>query len=204
MSLSSHFSNDIKKEQLLGVFLDELYTKLGMKFDRVLNIELQRNGIDLVVTKNEKQFLVDEKAQLDYLGKSIPTFAFEIGAFVGTEHRKGWLFDEHKETTHYMLVTDIMLKQAGQFTKPSDIASVKLLWLNRGKLLEFLTNEGLNFAYCQKEEQKARKKDLHGSIDINKEGLYFYLSTQKAEAPFNLIISRENLKKVGAELKLPF
>jgi len=193
----------MKKEQLLGVFLDELYTKLGMKFDRVLNIALQRNGIDLVITKNEKQFLVDEKAQLDYLDKSIPTFAFEIGTFVGSNHRKGWLFDEQKETTHYMLVTDIMLKQKGQFTKPNDIASVKLLWLNRNKLLQFLANEGLDFAYCRKAEEEAREKGLHGSIDIDKEGLYFYLSAQKAEAPFNLIISRENLKKVGVELKLP-
>jgi hypothetical protein len=200
MSSPSSFPNDIKREQILGAYLDEIYVQLGMQFKKVFDKERQNKGIDIIVEKQGKQFLVDEKAQLDYTNRSLCTFAFEIGFLKYGIQKKGWLFDDKKETTHYMLVTDIFLKHEDVFTKKEDIASVKLLWINRKKLITFLIANGFDQGRCEQEERDAREGGLEGKIKFNQNGLYFYLSNQKAEAPFNVVIARRHLLNIGQQI----
>lgn len=202
MSTQSHFQKDIQSEQILGSFLDDLYMQLGINFQRISDKEKQNQGIDIIVVNRKgKQLFVDEKAQLDYIGQSLKTFAFEIGFFKHQDHKKGWLYDGKKLTSHYMLITDICLKNMPTLTKKEDIESVKLLWINREKLLRFLADEGLDQSRCEQEEKAARATGLQGRIYIEgKKGLYFYLSDNKAEAPFNLVIARYHLLKIGAEI----
>jgi hypothetical protein len=200
MSPASFFSHDIQQEQILGRFLDDVYLGLGMHFERIADKDLQNKGVDIVVTKDGHRFLADEKAQLDYIGVSMPTFAFEIGGFKEEEHRIGWLFDAKKLTTHYILVTDIFLKEGTELLSTEDIASVRLLWLNRARLLEFLAAAGFDRARCETAEQDAREKRLTGKIPTGQRGLYFFLSDHKAEAPFNLIIGRDHLLKIGTQI----
>ena len=203
MSPVSLFPHDVRKEQLLGAFLDGLYQELGMHFERVTDKEMQHRGVDIIVTRDGQRFLVDEKAQLDYLNVSMPTFAFEIGGFREEEHKMGWLFDAKKRTTHYMLITDIYLKEGKQLRSAEDIASVCLLWLNREKLITFLAGRGLDRARCELAEQEARERGTNGRIATGQRGLYFFLSAQKAEAPFNIVITREHLLKIGKQLFPP-
>jgi hypothetical protein len=200
MSPASFFSHDIQQEQILGKFLDDVYDRLGIHFERVGDKDMQNRGVDIVVTKDDRRFFVDEKAQLDYVGVSMPTFAFEIGGFKDEYYKIGWLFDEKKLTTHYMLVTDIFLKEGTHLTTPEDIASVHLLWISRAKLLEFLDARGFDRAHCELVEQEAREKKQSGKIPTEQRGLYFFLSDQKAEAPFNLVIRREHLLKIGTQI----
>ena len=200
MSLGSFFSHDIQQEQILGKFLDDVYNGLNIDFERVSDKDMQNHGVDIIITKKGHRFLVDEKAQLDYVGVSMPTFAFEIGGFKEEEHKIGWLFDRKKLTTHYILVTDIFLKEGTQLSSAEDIASARLLWLNRAKLLEFLAATGFDKERCERAEQDARENKLSGKIPTGQRGLYFFLSDQKAEAPFNLIIGRDHLLKIGTQI----
>jgi len=82
VGLQSSFKRNLRKEQQLSQFLDSIYQKhlKHYNFERVNVMKRQLQGIDLVLryrgTQNE--FLIDEKAQLDYLNDDLPTFAFEL------------------------------------------------------------------------------------------------------------------------------
>lgn len=200
MSRPSFFNQDFQREQLLNVYLDKLYLQLGMSFNRVIDLDMQNKGVDIVVTKKGKDLFVDEKAQLDYINNPLKTFAFEIGYFKGDEHKQGWLFDDRKLTTHYMLITHIAIKEEGVFTSPDDISTLKLLWINRSALINSLASQGIDQAYCEQMEKGSRQQKLSGKILIDRPDHYFYLSDQKAEAPFNLVIRRDELLRIGTQI----
>lgn len=91
----SYFKSDLNKERILGEYLDERYleifAKSTFKVKRIHDKTKQLLGIDLILYDNSRSYNIDEKAQLDYLNQSLPTFAFElsylkkeIGAKVGS------------------------------------------------------------------------------------------------------------------------
>jgi len=98
--MKSKFYEDLSKEELLGTYLDTFYPQIfkdsSFTVERIWDRHQQYQGIDLLL-KNDKQcFYVDEKAQLDYLNVSLPTFAFEqIISLI----KKSWL----DTTTGYYL-----------------------------------------------------------------------------------------------------
>ena len=102
MELQSSFKNDLEKEQKLSVFLDAYYKKhlKHYAFERVHDSQQQMWGVDLILVHNtsQKRFLIDEKAQLDYINEDLPTFAFELVYQKDGEVKKGWLFDAKKKT----------------------------------------------------------------------------------------------------------
>jgi hypothetical protein len=203
----STFHQDLNKEKLLYVHLDSVYRKLSINFTRVQDDTLQNQGVDLVITKGQKSFKVDEKAQLDYLNKSLPTFAFEIGYIKNGLHKQGWLFDSAKKTTHYLLVTSIHLKTLNnKLSNSADIKSVTLHWVNRERLISFLSKRGLTKDFCIREENRIRTLNPEkGPIniqlpDIDPKSAYFYYSSQKVESPFNLILKLSLLEKIGQRI----
>ena len=80
--VKSSFTSDLKKEQLLSHLLDSCYKKhlKYYNFKRISDLPRQLQGIDLIVTHkvSKKEFMIDEKAQLDYINRDLSTFAFEL------------------------------------------------------------------------------------------------------------------------------
>ena len=178
--MTSKFKSDLNKEQKLGLLLDTIYAKkFGADFDvkRIIDKSRQHAGIDLEIhdcrKRNDEQvYFVDEKAQLDYLNKSLPTFAFELSYLKKGEYRKGWLIDEKKETSYYFLITNICTNEKGEFT------SCKISSINRQKLVEFLEKRGLNNAVLENYDKIFRADKVNGKIpikelDASKEGYIF-------------------------------
>ena len=109
-------------------------------FERVKNLEQQLEGIDLIL-KNKKTgeaFFVDEKAQLDYVNESLPTFAFEILYRKNEIEKLGWLLDAKKRTQFYALVTSIFSDEASIFT------SCNITFVNREKLMRFFNKSRID------------------------------------------------------------
>lgn len=203
MKLKSNFKSDLQKEQQLSVFLDGIYQKhlKHYYFKRKKDIKRQLEGIDLVFThkKSQKEYYVDEKAQLDYLNDDLPTFAFELSFQKRGETKQGWLFDSSKKTNFYALITAIYSDEPNIFT------SCKITFVNRHKLISFLESRKITqFTY----EQYLEKDNLkHGKIEMvelnpKKEG-YLYCSTQnKAEKPINLVLKLDFLTENGLAKRL--
>ena len=203
MDLKSSFKRDLRKEQQLSVLLDSIYQKYLKHYDyeRVNALKRQLQGIDLVLTHRttQNEFLIDEKAQLDYLNDDLPTFAFELHYQKNKEAKQGWLFDKAKKTDFYALITAIYVDEPDVYT------SCKVTFVNRAKLILFLETRNITPKRLEKHLNAAQEH--HGKIemaglDVKKEG-YLYCSTQnKAEKPINLILKLDFLIEKGIAKRL--
>ncbi len=203
MKLQSSFKSDLKKEQQLTFLLNTYYTK-NLKFydfERVSDLKRQLAGIDVIFTHKTTgvSFNIDEKAQLDYINEDLPTFAFELKYQKKGVNKKGWLFDDKKQTHFYALITGIYQDAPYIFT------SCKITLVNRKKLLAFLTQLGIreNTLY----DYVATNDSLNGKFPIaelnpKNEGYLFASRNNKAEKPLNLILKLEFLIENGIAKRL--
>ncbi len=202
--MTSNFKSDLDKEQKLGFLLDSIYAKkFGANFQvhRIIDKKRQYAGIDIEIHDYRKRddvqiYFVDEKAQLDYLNKSLPTFAFELSYLKKGHYRKGWLIDEKKEAAYYFLVTNICTDEQEEFI------SCKITSINRQKLLELLEAKGLTNLSLEMYDKLLRADKKNGKIpikelDARKEGYIFCSHSNKAEKPINLVLRLNYLIKMG-------
>ncbi|MPS74540.1 MAG: hypothetical protein E2590_15515 [Chryseobacterium sp.] len=202
----STFDQDLNKEYLLGQFLDEIYAQLNYDFRRIHESDLQNKGIDLIIDHHGKEYYIDEKAQLDYLGHSLPTFTFELSYLKNGQWKKGWLFDENKITDHYFLITDIKVKTQNieEGFKSCSITSV-----NANKLRTYLENIGLDWDTLNDLDAQIRNSDQEKNIPLRdlkeKEEGCLYFSVQKDEKPLNLKLYLKWLIEIRVAKKIyPF
>lgn len=109
----SQRKSDTKKEVAVAKFLDSyFYSKPSIhEFVRHSGEREQLDGIDVSFKIKSQKILfdtlyfVDEKCAAHYVNKDIPTFAFELqfNNKLDTKTR-GWLYDDSKKTSHYLLV----------------------------------------------------------------------------------------------------
>lgn len=96
----SNRNDDLNKEHIVANFMWNIYKENGyypMKPKRELDIK----GIDVILYKNNKQYLVDEKAAITALSGKLNTFCFELCKH-GYNDSIGWFIDKDKLTTHYL------------------------------------------------------------------------------------------------------
>ena len=203
MGVHSNFKKDLQKEKQLAIFLDTLYKKHLKKYTtkRIQDYKQQLEGVDVLFTHKETKevFKIDEKAQLDYIGENLPTFAFEINYVKDKKRKQGWLFDATKTTQFYVLVTAIHKDEPNAFT------SCKITFVNREKLLALLHSKNItkktlsNYVMLDSKIQgKIKIKELHSY----KEGYLYLSSTNKAEMPVNLILKLDYLIEKGVAKRL--
>lgn len=170
-------------------------------FERVNALKRQLQGIDLILTHRitQNEFLIDEKAQLDYLNDDFTTFAFELSYQKNREAKEGWFFDKSKKTDFYALITAIYADEPNIYT------SCKVTFVHRAKLISFL--ETRNITPKNLEKYLNTTQEHHGKIemaalDSKKEG-YLYCSTfNKAEKPINIILKLDFLIEKGIAKRL--
>ena len=107
----SRRGQDMSAEAELARFIDEfLYARFpnGDAFKAIIRVcdkEQQLQGIDVIFTALDgREFVVDEKAQLYYINKDLPTFAFEISFLREGWPTTGWLCNETLKTDLYLLI----------------------------------------------------------------------------------------------------
>lgn len=198
--MKSNFEDDLKKEQYLGNYLDTIYSEVlkDFKIERKNDSSSQNQGIDLVISNDEVEFNVDEKAQLDYLNLDLPTFAFEISYIKDNRQKLGWLFDKTKKTNKYFLITGIFLNDKNDIKK--GFKSCKIISVDRTKLIFFLKSRGLNFTRISEINQSIRNGKEDNKIPIAElnsriEGNMYFSKSNKAEMPINLVLYLDFLLK---------
>lgn len=185
----------MSKEKLLFKHLDSIYIEIfkssRFSITRNQDINLQHLGVDLILSDGVKKIYVDEKAQLDYLNHSLPTFAFEISYLKKKLWHKGWLMDKHKLTNIYFLITSIYTKQNDNLK--SGLKHIKLTGIYRDKLIKLLFSKGLSESKLYDIEKKIRTKGNHGKINLDglnpsTEGYIYFSKNNKNEQPINLVL----------------
>lgn len=199
--MRSHFQFDLSQEQMLQPFLDRCYKRHAIQPIRYNDRNIQRKGIDLTLSRDGYSYLVDEKAQLGYIGRSLPCFALEINSY-GRDGRlrKGWLFDEEKKTDVYAFVFDIRLRaEKSWIDSPDEVAGANIVLVNRHRLINHLERGGLDHLTLARKADEMRKT---GSLRryIPDPGWKLAYSEQLAERPVNLLVKREFLQSIGQVL----
>tara|TARA_R110002051_G_scaffold171982_3_gene242421 strand:+ start:8819 stop:9427 length:609 start_codon:yes stop_codon:yes gene_type:complete len=192
--MKSKFTSDLKKEKQLSLLLDVYYKKHVLFYStiRVHDIKNQLAGIDIKFIHKHTKLIynIDEKAQLDYINEDLPTFAFELGYYKNNDYKQGWLFDEHKKTDFYALITGIYEDEPGVFT------SCKITLVNRKKLCTFLNQLKLTKQildkYCDENKNINGKLKL-AELNSRSEGYLYFSKNNKAEKPINLILKLDFL-----------
>ena len=216
MVQKSNFNHDLKQEQILGRYLDKIYETMDMEgtLRRVTSLDSQNAGVDLTYSSSSNNngfiYSIDEKAQLTYLNKSLPTFAFELSYMLNGKQKKGWLFDANKTTYYYFLVTSIFLKNGlTKLSHESEISGCTLTKVHRNNLQSMLCNskitnpdaegflnefEGrvLTELTCEELSEKLRASEKGStnskSIKLNNYMKIFYTGWL-AEKPINIVIN---------------
>ena len=201
----STFNDDLNNEAKLASCLDKIYAEVFKDSDyqteRVADLKEQHKGVDLILSNSRKTFFVDEKAQLDYMNTSLPTFAFELSYLKENNWHKGWFYDSSKITDIYFLITDIHLIP---FQPDSDFSKIKIIGVYRERLQDLLNSKGLNEVTLFQKEKELREIGKDGRCRLEElnpktEGVLFFSKNNKNEKPINLVLKLDFLirEKVG-------
>ena len=197
--MKSTFTSDLQKERRLQELLDSYYEKYlqQYRFKRIEDLDRQFQGIDVIFCRktDDAEFLIDEKAQLDYINDDLPTFAFELSYLKNGNLKEGWLFDNAKKTDFYALATAIYSDEPGLYT------SCKITMVNREKLLSFLQSRELG-PESFKNRGLENGKIAIDELDSKTEGYLYFSKKKKAEKPLNLILKLDFLIRIGVAKRL--
>ena len=192
---------DMNAESELAHFLDEnLYSQLldegkFLSIVRITDKEQQLQGIDVIAKTQTSVAYIDEKAQLYYINKDIPTFAFELQFLKNGRVIEGWFLNDDLKTDYYLLiwpfasVTDVKALKKGDFTK------LDALMISKEKLRNKLTSLGLDKETLAQIASQLRRTRTYGKITTGIQGVYYFASdsTKYAEAPINIVVSKARL-----------
>ena len=118
----SNRKDDISKEHIVAKFMLDVYRDnsfVPVKSKKELDIK----GIDVILYKDNKQYLVDEKAAITALSGKLNTFCFELCKH-GYNDSIGWFLDKTKLTTHYNVI--YITSHVNDVSKPDKIESFLL------------------------------------------------------------------------------
>lgn len=202
----SRRAEDMSAEAELARFLDRyLYARFPNadafdSIERTYRKAQQLSGIDLIFrSKDSRTFCVDEKAQLYYLNKDLPTFAFEIEFLRHGIPTTGWLCDRGLDTDLYLLVWPFAKQDSPKDIKAEDFTKADCLLVSKAAVLHHLASQGLTAERLLQDAKHIRSEGKIGKIPISGvNGIYYYASDpqQYQEAPINIVISKQHLMRI--------
>ncbi len=192
---------DMAAEQELASFLDSyLYKPLleegrFTSIVRIMDVEMQLKGVDVEATTETHVARIDEKAQLYYINKDLPTFAFELQFLKGASPRIGWLLNDELLTNYYLLIWPKATKDKVKDIKKDDFTELDALMISRRRIHDFLDRNGLTRDHLLHTADSLRRQGRFGKIKTNRSGIYYYVSdpSRYAESPINLVIGKNYL-----------
>ncbi len=197
---------DMQAASELSIFLDRcFYSRLIKRGEltsaqRIIDREMQLKGVDVIVSKNHSQAFIDEKAQLYYINKNIPTFAFELEFLLKGQETIGWFLNDSLLTDRYFLLwpnsttSDLNCLTAKEFTL------VHGLMVKKMSVRQYLENIGISKQYLLTKIKQLRKTGMIGKIPSGISGVYYYISDPQryAESPINIVISKKILEGIAS------
>lgn len=198
----SNFENDFNSENLVSEFLDKYFypnCPLIVK-ERVEDIERQYLGIDLLADFNGNILKIDEKAAVGPKYKKLndlKTFSMEL-SFLNSNYNKckGWLVSKDKETTHYLLCWLDRNREKHYINELEDIYFMEVMLINRVKLLKYIESK---YGFSPKDLLKKADNMRNEKRELEKLSgkTRFYMSSYLSEMPVNLLIDKEELRKLA-------
>jgi hypothetical protein len=205
--IQSRRNDDMSAEAQLACFLDTyLYNRFPQsdsfsRIERMHNKTDQLAGVDVRFTgKDGTVYDVDEKAQLYYLNKNLPTFAFEIQFLREGRPTIGWLCNNSLKTDLYLLIWPFATQDTPRDIRWHQFAKADCLLIQKKRLLAMLEREGLTIERMQREAAQLRANGHTGKVTIDGvRGIYYFASDPQRyrEAPINIVVAKDRLRSIA-------
>ena len=188
---------DEKCADIVSSALNHLFYNKTKDFERVFDLNRQVKGIDTIFKLNNKTYLCDEKAAIRYVNKQLNTFSLEL-FFVNKKNQMsvGWLLDDKKINNSFLFVwidkadNDILKSE-------NDIRELEIALVCRENILAFLEKNGWDKNNLVKKCQKIISNPNEYLGNIINDNCKFSYSKKLVEKPINILISRDDLKKIA-------
>ena len=196
---------DMAAEAELASFLDEyLYAPLLAEghfesIARVYDKEQQLKGVDVVVSTGKTTGNIDEKAQIYYVNKNLPTFAFELQFLKYGEVIEGWFLNDRLSTDYYLLIWPQATTDSIYELTKETFTRLDALMVSKKKLRSRLEELGLSKEVLMRKAAERRCNRIYGKTATGHKGIYYYLSDSRkyVEAPINIVISKDILQELA-------
>ncbi len=214
----SLFGIDLEKENsVMSEFMRVYYYEKLLKRDsskvvdyqRITDVNAQKDGIDVILTVDGRRYIVDEKAQMDYIYREepLPTFALEL--LNSASGNIGWLLNPDLKTEYYMFIWP----HAGE--RPLSVDKVLYAYyslVNKEKLLieiqKYYKMDNVRLLEYAKRMATGKMgtevKDKNGrciGYRYKEKGFddraYLYYTVSKSERPVNLVVKRSWLDELS-------
>ena len=168
-----------------------------LKTERIIELIHQKIGIDIILMQGEQEITTDEKAQLSYLNKSLPTFVLEINYYKNQFLLPGWLFDKNKTNIACAFIFSINLKDGKEIlTHENDISSCEIVWVYSERLIEELGKLKYTEEFCLA-ESRALRTNRNIYVINYPDSFKMMISRQLVEQPVNLLVRKQFLINIG-------
>lgn len=194
-------------EKIISYILDEFfYTEPGITlFERVTNKQLQINGVDTLFCLNGKNYMVDEKAAIRWVG--LKTFSLEL-SFLGKNDqiRIGWLLDKNKINNYFLFVWINELNNE-TIQDISSIKNIDVALVSKEKIISHLYSLGWDIDKLHKKDFQIRTEENPYMGNIKKNGCKFSFSKHLKEQPINILLPKKTyieLAEIYKNIKLNY
>ncbi len=217
-ALSSTFELDLRKEnEIMAEYMRvHYYAKLWNEdstrvndFQRITDLEEQKKGVDVIYTHNGTRYVVDEKAQMDYIyhEEPLPTFSLEL--LCGSSGAVGWFVNDSLKTEYYMFIWP------HADSKPLSVDRISYAYyalINKRRLQievenRFGKNKSQLLEYAKRMTSEKMGEKVYDKLGTcigyryKESGFddygYLYYTLSKQERPVNLIVRRNWLEKIS-------
>ena len=221
LTVGSKFEMDRKNEILMNRFMRiYYYSKLinsdgsKVKSEYISDESRQKQGVDVILLRDQKKYVIDEKAQLDYIYNADgPLNTFSLELLSSASGNIGWFINDKLRTEYYMFIWP---HADGRLISVNDIEYAHYALVERSRLKKKLEREYLSMGGLLEYAVKLSEGNLKGAIEqFNK--LYYkdspfdnnaYLvftkepsdaKKGKVEKPVNLVVKKTLIEKIAEE-----
>lgn len=192
--MKSSFKSDYKTEQEIGKFLDKYFynQELVGDFYRYQEEGEQKKGKDVKFSLGDlKDIIVDEKAQIRYTNRNLPSFIMEM-QWLSEDGSKneGWFINPKYETQYYLLIWPNATKDKGY--KAEDITWLECILLEKKEMLNHFIKKDIDFSRISEICDYIYKKGNYGKQqDYDYDDCYFFFSNDiEPEMPINIVVKK--------------
>ncbi len=220
-NVHSNYEVDKKSEVLMNQFMRNYYysrlvnadgTEVKKQF--IEDEKRQKQGIDVIYLKNGIRYIVDEKAQMDYIYREegpLPTFALEL--LNSSSGNIGWFINDELETEYYMFIWPHADR------KLLTVESIEYAYyalVERNKLKKKVEEKYFVEGRLREYAEKISKGSLSGTYENNNKVYYkkwpfdddtYLVYTKepigrlagKKERPVNLVVKKSIIEEVAED-----
>lgn len=174
-----------------------LYNEHGFSVNQPTK-EQDISGIDVILNRYNKEYLVDEKAAIKYLTRDLNTFSFELYK-AGYHNSAGWFVDKNKLTTYYNIIYP-----KSSTNNVYKLESIEAFLLNSKELQEAVFPEIQKYKihFDNIEEFMLKQSSYKGRryFVINQYMKLVYSECIRPEKPINIVINKQYLKDIACDI----